>query len=205
MNQPKKLASIVFIAAVIVFGGRVSFSQNDSKAAAEPNYEAMLYVILGSDDTTQRGELPKGLTAVSRQLHDNFSYQNYKLVNTYIGRVANTGSLEYKSVSNIFGAEQTGDVPSFLEWTVSGVRSGQAAGGAESVQIQAFRFGARVPIKLTYIRDESGKQSSSINYESVGLTVNRTGIAGNTPTLIGNIALPKTTGTVFLVLTVRPV
>jgi hypothetical protein len=207
MNQPRKLISIGFIAAVIIFGGRISFAQAESKTGLEPNYEAMLYVILGSDDTAQRGELPKSLSAVSRQIRDNFAFQNYKLVNTYLGRIANSGSLEYKSVSNIFGAEQNADSPSFLEWNIAVFRNGIKDGAKTAMQIDLFRFGARVPVRVSTVSGETNKPSLSLstNYESVGLKVHRVGIAEDTPTLIGNISLPKTTGTVFLVLAIRPV
>jgi hypothetical protein len=51
---------------------------------------------------------------------------------------------------------------------------------------------------------ENGKASDVVNYESVGLVVNRLAIPENRPTMIGTISLPKTSGTVFLVLTVKP-
>jgi len=43
-----------------------------------------------------------------------------------------------------------------------------------------------------------------LNYEAVGLNMNRVSLPENKPTLIGTLSLPKTTGTMFLVLTVRP-
>ena len=35
------------------------------------------------------------------------------------------------------------------------------------------------------------------NYESIGLTMSIIGLPANTPTLVGTISLPKTTGTIF--------
>jgi hypothetical protein len=43
-----------------------------------------------------------------------------------------------------------------------------------------------------------------INYENIGLNSMRMTMAENTPVLIGSLALPNTTGTAFLVLTLRP-
>jgi len=203
MNQPKKILSIIFVAAVVVFGGRISFAQGESKSARESSYEAMLYVVLGSDEAAQGAELPKSLSPVTKQLRDNFAFGNYRLLNTYVGRVANNGSLEYKSVSSLPGPERELDSPSFLEWQLNGLRSADAAVGNDLLLMQMFRFGARVPIKIT--ASEGGKTSQAINYESVGLNVNRLSLTQNSPTLIGTITLPRTAGTVFLVLAIRPV
>lgn len=204
MNQPKKILSIIFVAAVVVFGGRISFAQGESKSARESSFEAMLYVVLGSDEAAQGAELPKSLSPVTKQLRDNFAFGNYRLLNTYVGRVANNGSLEYKSVSSLPGPERELDSPSFLEWQLNGLRSSDATVGNDLLLMQMFRFGARVPIKFTNVND-AGKTTQAINYESVGLNVNRLSLTQNSPTLIGTISLPRTSGTVFLVLAVRPV
>jgi hypothetical protein len=96
------------------------------------------------------------------------------------------------------------DSPSFLEWTLANLRSADSPASGDQLVMQTFRFGARVPVRFTSVA-EGGKSSSVVNYENVGLTVNKLGIAQNSPTLIGTISLPRTTGTVFLVLAVRPV
>ena len=62
-----------------------------------------------------------------------------------------------------------------------------------------------MPLVTSRVTGEGGKTIPVTNYESVGLTLQRISIAEGTPTLIGTISLPRTTGTVFLVLTVRPV
>jgi hypothetical protein len=43
------------------------------------------------------------------------------------------------------------------------------------------------------------------NYESIGLDLNRVTLAENTPTVIGTLTLPNTAGTLFLVMTAKPV
>ena len=70
-------------------------------------------------------------------------------------------------------------------------------------QARSFRFGARVPVRVGTTRDSAGAVTPVVNYEPVGLTMNMIGLPANTPTLIGTISLPKTTGTIFLVATVR--
>ena len=206
MNQPKKIFTLLFFAAVVVFAGRVSFAQETAKLPVrDASYEAMLYVVLGSNDSATGAELPKSISGITRQLRDDFSFSNYRLLNTYVGRVANNGSLEYKSVASLQNAaDRELDSPSFLEWTLNNVRSSDSSASGDQLVMQLFRFGARVPIK-TALTTVDNKPFSTVNYENVGLTVNRLGIAQNSPTLIGTISLPRTAGTVFLVLAVRPV
>ena len=180
-----------------------ALAQIDTKAQPDSNYEAVLHVILGSSEAGQGGALPKSLSGISNQLKANFTFSNYKLVNTYLGRIANAGNLEYKSMANIYGQEQEGDSPSFLEWRLSGFKRLDDAAGRSVFQVQSFRFGARVPIKFTNYRDESGKSPLTVNYESLGISLDKLSFAENSPTLIGTLSLPKTSGTVFVVLTVK--
>ena len=205
MNRNRKLLIVFFVAAVALFAGRVSFAQVQAKPAPDASYEAMLYVVLGTDEAGPGGELPKNISGVTRQLRENFSFSNYRLLNTYVGRVANNGSIEYKSVASLRNpADRELDSHSFLEWTLANLRSSDAAPSGDLLVMQMFRFGARVPIKFT-TPTEGGKTLQTVNYENVGLTVNRLGVTRNSPTLIGTISLPRTAGTVFLVLSVRPV
>ncbi len=206
MNRSRKILTIIFVAAVVLLGGRVSFAQDAARpAGSDASYEAMLYVVLGSNESVAGAELPKSIAGVTRQLRDNFSFSNYRVLNTYVGRIADNGSLEYKSVASLQNAaDRELDSPSFLEWTLANLRSADSPASGDQLVMQTFRFGARVPVRFTSVA-EGGKSSSVVNYENVGLTVNKLGIERNSPTLIGTISLPRTTGTVFLVLAVRPV
>lgn len=194
MNKPHRTILIFAAAAVLLFGGRVSFAQTPP-AAEQRSYEAVLYVILGSDDATAGDELPPKLGAVGKQIRDNFQFSSYRVLNTYLGRMADNGSLEYKSVSSFQNASLEPESPSFLEWHLA--RLSKDPNG-RNFSFELFRFGARVPVKMG---NEAGKP---VVYESVGLTLNRFGLLEGMPTLIGTISLPKTTGTVFLVMSVRP-
>lgn len=202
MNQAKTLVPIIFLVAAVAFGGRFTLAQGAEASAPDADYEAVLYVVLGSEDASQQGaEVPKNLASVFRTVRDTFPYKNYSLVNTYFGRVANNGNLEYKSVSNIYGVDSNPDIPSFLDWRLAGLKT---APSGNSLRIQTFRFGARVPVRVASF-GEGGKSSPVLNYESVGLTLDRIGMVVGNPTLVGTITLPKTTGTMFLVLNVTPV
>ena len=164
-----------------------------------------MYVVIGSDDSAQRGELPRSLDGVSKQIRDNFTFRNYRPINTYYGRLANGGSLEYKSVSSLKNVSTELDAPSFLDWQLANFRAETSTPGQNTLSVQMFRFGARVPIVVSQLPSGDGKTNPVTNYESVGLTLNKLSIAENTPTLVGTISLPRTTGTVFLILTIRQV
>lgn len=204
MKKPNLTIQIFLTAAVLAFGSFSIFGQAPS-AASDQSFEATLHILIGSDDATQRGEIPRSLESVSRQIRDNFTFKNYRLMNTYYGRLANNGSLEYKSVSSLKNASAELDSPAFLDWQLSNVRADQAAGGAGKLSMQMFRFGARVPIVVAKLAGPDVAGVPVTNYESVGLTLSKLSITENSPTLVGTISLPRTSGTVFLVMTIRPV
>jgi hypothetical protein len=118
------------------------------------------------------------------------------LANTFVGRLSNTGNIEYKSVSNIFGQEtEGGDAQTFLEWSLTNLQAMPAG-----VQARSFRFGARIPVVTRQTKDTAPMMA----YESIGLTMNMIGLPVNKPTLVGTLSLPKTSGTVFLIATIKP-
>jgi len=168
----------------------------------EANYEATLHVLVGSDQAGPGG-LPSALTPVARQLRAEFGANNLKLINTYLGRLSNTGSLEYKGVSHAYVQEPQHGSPSFLDWRLVGLKTAQNATGQSVYQFQYFRFGARVPVKMGNFQDD--KIPAPINYEAIGLTLDRMSVRENVPTLVGTLTQPKTDGTLFLILTVKSV
>lgn len=184
-----------------------SFAQTDARTAqaAEPSYEVVLQIVTGSNDAAQKNNLPANLAAVTKNLKTNFTFSNYGLSDTYIGRVANTGSIDYKTVSGSFGQSQNSQTPVFLDWTFQSLRNSPNGKGQNSIQIQQFRFGARVPVVTATLRDESGKSNPVVNYEAIGLNLRTLSLAENSPTLIGTLPTQKTGETIFLVLTVKTI
>ncbi|MBC7899768.1 MAG: hypothetical protein H7070_06905 [Saprospiraceae bacterium] len=195
--------SFLFFAFSFVFMIGAVPAQVENKQV-EPSYEAVLHLIVGSSDASLKDGLPQNLSNISRQIKTNFAFSNYRLANTFVGRIANTGSFEYKSLSDMFGQESS-DSRTFLEWTLGGLRAVPDASGQTTFQAQTFRFGARVPLKTGQTKNSEGQIIDLINYEQVGLSMNRTSFGENKPTLIGTLSLPKTSGTLFLVLTMKTV
>lgn len=204
MYKPRIRITVFLLTAMIVSGG-ISISAQARSASGTPSYEATLYVLIGSDDDSQRVDLPKPLDGVARQIRDSFTFKNYRLMNTYYGRLANDGSLEYKSVSSLKNVSTELDSPTFLDWQLANFKAEPTGPDRDPLSVQVFRFGARVPIVVSRLPTGDGKTNPVTNYESVGLTLNRMSLAENRPTLIGTISLPRTTGTVFLVLAIRQV
>src|SRR5215468_8370927 len=57
-----------------------------------PSYEVMLQVLVGSDNPADKGNLPANLKAVSGQLRSDFSFANYRLHSTFVGRIGDAGT-----------------------------------------------------------------------------------------------------------------
>ncbi|MEO7673393.1 MAG: hypothetical protein ABIU09_04865 [Pyrinomonadaceae bacterium] len=202
MNSLRHFFSLLTIFPAFFICTAAAFGQADVKLLAEPNYDAILHVVVGTSESGQ-SVLPAGLSSVSKQLRAEFGVTNLKLLNTYLGRMTTSGTLEYKGVSNAYVQEVDTESPSFLDWRLSGLKSLQNSAGQNVFQFQTFRFGARVPVKVTNYRDETGKSPLSINYEAIGLTLDRMGVVENSATLVGTLSQPKTNGTLFLILTVK--
>ena len=186
------LISLLFLTSSIT----VSAQTNDRPP--ETSFEVTLSVVSGSNDAGQRGDLPQSLAPIARQLRSNFGLTSLRLADTYVGRIGNNGSISYKSLANIDGSGQTA-TPSFLDWQITGLRNA-TGGGPNTFFMQGFRFGARVPIVIG-----TGGNASPVQYEGIGITVERMTANANSPVLIGTIALPKADGgRVFLVLNVSP-
>lgn len=178
------------------------YGQADPNQKIEPSYNVALQLVIGSNDAGARGELPADLAAVSRQLKSSFSFSNYRLGSTLMGRISNTGNYEYKSLSNIFGAESGAPQQTFIEWSLNNFRVMPTARGQNGFQMQGLRFGARVPVLMSNL-SESSKSMPIYNYEPIGLNLTKVGLPENVPTLIGTLNLPGTSGTIFLIMTVK--
>jgi hypothetical protein len=200
MNLSKYLFSLVVFA--ILIAGSISGASGQTDAAgsqqAEPTYEVFLHVIIGSNDAGGGTEMPASLSNLSRSLKGNFPFSNYRLANTFLGRISNNGTIEHKSVSNLLAQQTDAESQTSLEWSLANFRAMQ-----NGFQARSFRFGARVPIRVGTTQNPGGATTPIVNYESIGLTMNTIGLPANSPTLIGTISLPKTTGTMFLIATIR--
>ena len=175
-------------------------AQGDQRV--EASYEVVVQLVIGTDDRTAAQPLPQNLGGVAKQLRGNYPFADYRLSNTFLGRVANGGNFEFKSVATIFGRGVESDTPSFMEWSLSALRAGASTAGRTDLSV-GFRFGARVPVRVS-TREEGGKQFPVFNYEPIGLNSARVTLPENTPTVLGTLSLPNTNSTMFVVVTFKP-
>ena len=193
MNQSLSFLKPLTLIAVLLLPAAMLFAQAPDNQRPEPNFDITLQLLVSSPDG--RSDVPDQLKDVSRQIRAGFQNSNLKLVSTYLGRVGNNGTIEYKSVGDIFGTAAEGQRGVFQDWSIVSLRSLE-----NTLTAQSFRFGARIPIELSST-NEAGKQTSSTVYEDVGLKFQRIGFTVGVPTLLGTLTLPKTNGTLFLVIT----
>lgn len=197
MNQPRSIFKSIFIFSLIFVCSAVIHGQQ-----VEPSYDISLQLVVGANETVQGRELPADLTDIGRQLKTRFAFSEFRLASTFFGRISNTGTFQYQSVAIIFGKESMPGTPTFLEWSLGDFRNMPTAKGQIGFQAKSFRFGAKVPV-VTGTHEENGKNTPSISYEPIGLNLSKIGFQKNFPTLIGTLNLPGTSGTIFLIMTVR--
>ncbi|MBV9217163.1 MAG: hypothetical protein JO053_13420 [Acidobacteria bacterium] len=199
----KRSQIVKYICALaVLLASCVAVSAQNSFDNANSNYDVSLHLIIGSDEAGTKGDIPNDLGNVTKAIKNQFGFANYRLASTFQGRLANSGSFSYKSTSNIFGKESTQAMQSFLEWNIAGFHVMAPAGSSRAFVSDGFNFGARVPV-LTNVASTDGKSSTITNYEPIGLTLRTVGLKENVPTMIGTLNLPGTSGTIFLVVTVR--
>jgi hypothetical protein len=199
MKQIKSLFVGICVSVVLFAAAEAGFSQ-----AAQPNYEATLQMVVGSNDGSARGSLPTGFRSLTQQLGERFGFSNYRLAGTMVARLANASEFENRSISSMFSPNPESRSATFLEWTMKGLRPAPGVKGNQFA-IDSLRFGARVPVPVATLRDQSGKDQPVINYEQIGVTLKTLAVPENTPTLVATLNLPGGTDTIFLVMTVRPV
>lgn len=195
MKQIKSLFVGICVSVVLLVGAGASFGQG----AVEPSYEVSIHILMGSDESRTKSDIPSSLNAVTQQLKSKVGYSNLRLAGTIIGRMANQGNFEYKSYSDLFG--QDPKFRSFIELTLRDLKLGEVDG---TLKFDTLRFGARIPIVIGYRKDEAGKEQPAINYEQIGLTSSKLGVTDNVPTLIGTLDVPSGSEMIFLIMTVKP-
>src|SRR5688572_7900315 len=123
MKEFKNLFRGLFVVLIAVAATQGAYGQGDGRPV-EPSYEVSLQLIIGSNDTSVKADVPASLSNISRQLKSSFGFANYRLAGTFLGRVSNSGTFEYKSSTNMFGQESERSRPTFLDWSLVDLRSG---------------------------------------------------------------------------------
>lgn len=203
MKKPNKIFNFAVLFCITLVNLTVSFAQTQTQPRQfEPSYEVVLNVLTASNDSSDKTSVPQTLSNVVKKLKNSYSFSNYLLDSTYLGRIGSAGNFEYKGVSNRTNQNQETYAPIFSEWTLNNLRNSPDSQGKNFIEFQNFRFGQRVPIILT--NNAANVTSSAVNYEQIGLTMQNLSLPEGVPTVIGSLAASKPDELMFLVLTVKP-
>lgn len=199
MKKPK----FFIFALLFLFSLTNVFAQIEpEKTQIEPSYEVVLHVVVASNNSIEKAKMPSSLLNVVGKLKNDFTYSNYSLAATFLERMSASGVIGHTGVLNQL--KQTNEEKLyFSDWGLSGLKAGKDEKGKDLVQFQTFNFGAKVPI-VTAVGGK-GDGVDVVNYENIGIRINKFNLPENTPTIIGSLSTPKTDEFIFLVLTVRPV
>jgi len=206
MNKPKFIFSSATFFLVCLLSLTTSFAQTPAGQQSEPNYEVILQVLIASNTAADKAvAAPQTLSNIVKKLRTNYSFSNYRLTSTYFQRGGSRGNISSSSISNEPNQNQDVYAPIFSNLSLSGLQNMPGTNGQNSISIQQFKFGQRVPIKTADFKDGSGKPNSVVNYEQIGLTMDRFNLPANVPTVIGSLLTSKPDEMMFLVLTIKPV
>ena len=195
MTKLKIISTTAAFYVVFLLSLTNTFAQTQPKPQAETSYDVVLHILTASNNSGDKSSVPTTLSNVVKKLKTIYSFTNYRLDSTFLQRVANNGNMEFKSVVNPTGQTQENSPPSFLDWSFYGLQSLPNAGGQNLIQFQTFRFGQRISITTS---------PGVINYEQIGLTIQRFSMSENVPTIIGSLSTSNPNELTLLVLTVKP-
>lgn len=128
--------------------------------------EFQLHLISASMGQQDKNPELEKLGPVLVQLRSALKFTSYRYVSSAINRVSNGGKVESSGVTGLLfppppGASNTPDRPSFYTYSLGPVRLTQDASGKESVQIESFKFGVSIPIRLG--------NDNSTQYRDIGI------------------------------------
>ena len=196
MNKSKITFPIAALLFICLLGLTNAFAQTENprpQPPVEPSYDVVLHTLTASNKLNDKTSIPASLSNIVRKLKTIYSYSNYRLDSTYVERVANTGNVNFKTVSYPEGQNQDNFTPIFSEWSLTGLRNSSEGQKTNLIQFQNFSFGQRIPIKTA---------AGSVNYEQIGINT-KFSLTENMPTVVGSLSTFKPDELIFLILTVK--
>jgi hypothetical protein len=213
MNLPKTSKGILLVTLfVLLIGGGQVLAQGPSdspqqsfpadKKDDETNLDTQLYMLIGSNQDADDAKLPVSLESVIKQLRASLPFKNYRLSTTLINRVRNEGHFNLRWPMIAAGANSGTLTPSFNEFRVNGVKLVRDASGQQSVRMDGFTFGARVPIQTGMTSASTVTSTATINYESTGLNTDISMREGE-PVIVGTLNVGPSGDAIILVITAK--
>ncbi len=198
MNKPK----FFVFALLILFSLSAVFAQTPDRERFDRSYEVLLNVVVASNNSAVKGKLLPSLSGIAGKLKNDYLFSNYNLAATFLERISSNGIVGHSGILNQLDQAQQSNIY-FSDWGLNGLKAGNDEKGNQLIYFETFNFGAKVPVVVETNGKGDGRQV--VNYENIGLKINRFNLPENTPTIIGSLATPKTDEFIFLILTVRPV
>jgi hypothetical protein len=191
-----KLKMIVIALGFIFVFSTFAAAQTPEANQPAKSYDVLLQVLVSSGGAA---DLPAALSNTGRKLKTVFPAANFSLTNTFMGKAALGGSFSHKGITELpLPGGASLEAPVFSEFSLDRITTVE-----DKIQISSFRYGMRVPIKTASFKNEAGKETPVLNYEQIGLTVNRLTLTENAPTVIGTLTTSKPNEIIVLVLTIK--
>ena len=186
--------SLLLIFTFLLFLSPSVSAQTTPTKVDNKNYDITLRIVFGSNAATSKTALPNELSPVVDLIKKTFNFSSFVPVGTFKVRLGGAGVAGYKSIGKIFpnDGQPASDLPDFLEWKLAGLTTQPD----NSINFQAFRLGARIPLKTGI--------AGAYQYESIGLDIDRFGIETEKWVQIGTLTSPNGDGTAFILLYVKP-
>ncbi|HEX8180903.1 MAG TPA: hypothetical protein VF525_15260 [Pyrinomonadaceae bacterium] len=169
------------------------------------NHEVQLYLLVASDASGERSNIPQSLDGAVRQLKDTLPFANYRLASTFMDRVRDGGTLEVSGVGGfpLVTTPANSSTPTFFTFGLSGVTLVRGANDQPFIQVGRFRFGLKVPIQTGTTRSEGSNAGYPvIQYQDTGITTELS-VREGVPTIIGTLAANQPNESYVLVLALK--
>jgi hypothetical protein len=221
MTLRKTVSTILFTALVTIFalsGQPVSAQSSDQPSQKETkhdetNLDTQLYLLIATNQSVEVDHsnpalhyenLPVALESVVKQLRNSLPFKNYRLAATLINRVKNDGRLNLQWVGGplLPAAAASGNTPSFNEFHINRVRLGTGSDGRDIVQMDGFKFGAKIPIQLGTALASNAPSAPIINYEPTGLNTDISMREGE-PVIVGTLNVGPSGDAIILVISAQ--
>lgn len=171
----------------------------------ETNLDTQLYLIVGTNQDVSDPKLPTALEPVIKQLKGTLPFKNYRLAATLINRVKNEGRLNLNWISGPMSQPATAVAtmtPSFSQFTVRLIRIVRSSEGHQTVQMQGFNFGTRLPVQVQSIAATGAVAPPSFNYETTSLSTDISMREGE-PVIVGTLNAGPSGDAIILVVSAK--
>jgi hypothetical protein len=199
LNQ-LKIRQILFLTGLfcLLLSHTVSAQTTDTKQN-DTSYEVWLHILVASNETGKKDEVPSALSNTVKKLKNNFSYSSYRLATTLMQRAKERSNFSYRAFMNGLNPEnETVEFPTTFKWDFTGF-----APNGDGIQLDNLRFSWGIPFSTKVVSVNESQGRASTRYESLDLNLGKVNLNENTPSVVGTITTPRPDEMLFVVLTIK--